>query len=79
MGHREMAASAIRCSTTTDKLGKALNAKGIAVRTGHHCARPISRRYGVQTAVRPSLAFSNTFDEIDQLVSVARRLAGQRR
>ncbi|WP_418236051.1 family 2A encapsulin nanocompartment cargo protein cysteine desulfurase [Comamonas serinivorans] len=64
---------------TTDEVGQALNAEGIAVRTGHHCAQPILRRFGVETAVRPSLAFYNTFDEIDQLVTVVRRLAGQRR
>lgn len=64
---------------TTEEVGKALNAEGIAVRTGHHCAQPILRRFGVETAVRPSLALYNTFEEIDQLVTVVRRLAGQRR
>ena len=64
---------------TTDEVGKALNDEGIAVRTGHHCAQPILRRFGVETAVRPSVAFYNTFDEIDQLVAVVRRLASQRR
>lgn len=64
---------------TTEEVGKALNDEGIAVRTGHHCAQPILRRFGVETAVRPSVAFYNTFDEIDQLVAVVRRLAGQRR
>lgn len=60
---------------TTDEVGQALNSEGIAVRTGHHCAQPILRRFGVETAVRPSLAFYNTFDEIDRLVEVVRRLA----
>ncbi|MFT4240991.1 MAG: family 2A encapsulin nanocompartment cargo protein cysteine desulfurase [Acidovorax sp.] len=60
---------------TTDEVGQALNNEGIAVRTGHHCAQPILRRFGVETAVRPSLAFYNTFDEIDRLVEVVRRLA----
>ena len=64
---------------TTDEVGKALNAEGIAVRTGHHCAQPILRRFGVETTVRPSLAFYNTFEEIDELVRVVRRLASQRR
>lgn len=64
---------------TTDEVGKALNAEGIAVRTGHHCAQPILRRFGVETAVRPSLAFYNTFEEIDQLVAIVQRLASQRR
>ena len=64
---------------TTDEVGKALNAEGIAVRTGHHCAQPILRRFGVETAVRPSVAFYNTFDEIDLLVNEVRKLASQRR
>ena len=63
---------------TTEEVGKALNDEGIAVRTGHHCAQPILRRFGVETTVRPSLAFYNTFDEIDQLVKVVRRLASAR-
>ncbi len=64
---------------TTEEVGKALNEEGIAVRTGHHCAQPILRRMGVETTVRPSLAFYNTFDEIDQLVAVVRRLSSARR
>lgn len=57
-----------------DDIGKALNKEGIAVRTGHHCAQPILRRFGVETTVRPSLAFYNTCAEIDLLVSVLRKL-----
>ncbi len=64
---------------STDEVGQALNAEGIAVRTGHHCAQPILRRFGVETAVRPSLAFYNTFDEVDQLVREVRKLAARRR
>ena len=45
-----------------DDVGKALNKEGIAVRTGHHCAQPILRRFGVETTVRPSLAFYNSCD-----------------
>lgn len=63
---------------STEEVGKALNEEGIAVRTGHHCAQPILRRFGVETTVRPSLAFYNTFDEIDRLATVVRRLAGAR-
>ncbi|MGJ7492250.1 family 2A encapsulin nanocompartment cargo protein cysteine desulfurase [Variovorax sp. ZT4R33] len=64
---------------STEEVGHALNEEGIAVRTGHHCAQPILRRFGVETTVRPSLAFYNTFDEIDRLVAVVRRLSSQRR
>lgn len=64
---------------TTAEVGEALNEEGIAVRTGHHCAQPILRRMGVETTVRPSLAFYNTFDEIDRLVAVVQRLSSPRR
>jgi cysteine desulfurase/selenocysteine lyase len=63
---------------STDEVGKALNEEGIAVRTGHHCAQPILRRMGLETTVRPSLAFYNTFDEVDRLVAVVRKLAANR-
>ena len=64
---------------STNDVGAALNDQGIAVRTGHHCAQPILRRFGVEASVRPSLAFYNTHDEIDKLVAVVRRLAGRGR
>ncbi len=55
-------------------IGVALNRVGIAVRTGHHCAQPILRRFGLESTVRPSLAFYNTHDEVDLLVSTVRRI-----
>lgn len=62
-----------------EEVGKAFNEEDIAVRTSHHCAQPILRRFGVEATVRPSLAFYNTFDEIDRLVQVVSQLAGQRK
>jgi cysteine desulfurase / selenocysteine lyase len=53
---------------TNDEVGKALNREGIAVRTGHHCAQPILRRMGVETTVRPSLAFYNTCQDVDVFI-----------
>jgi len=64
---------------STDEVGQALNQEGIAVRTGHHCAQPILRRFGLETTVRPSLAFYNTCEEVDRMVAVVKRLAGGRR
>jgi cysteine desulfurase/selenocysteine lyase len=60
---------------STEEVGRALNDEGIAVRTGHHCAQPILRRFGLEATVRPSLAFYNTCEEVDRLVTVVRRLA----
>jgi cysteine desulfurase/selenocysteine lyase len=53
-----------------EQVGKALNEEGIAVRSGHHCAQPILRRFGQEATVRPSLAFYNTCEEVDTLVAV---------
>ncbi|ENU92903.1 hypothetical protein F971_01890 [Acinetobacter vivianii] len=64
---------------STEQVGKALNQHGIAVRSGHHCAQPILRRFGVEQTVRPSLAFYNTTEEIDLLVSVLHQLTRNKR
>ncbi len=61
----------------SEDIGKQLNQEGIAVRSGHHCAQPILRRYGLETTVRPSLAFYNTREEIDVLVNAVRRIQGR--
>jgi len=63
----------------TEEVGAALNKEGIAVRSGHHCAQPILRRFGLETTVRPSLAFYNTCAEVDVLAAALWRLAGSRR
>ncbi|RYY76468.1 MAG: cysteine desulfurase [Gammaproteobacteria bacterium] len=63
----------------TEEVGSALNHEGVAVRSGHHCAQPILRRFGVETTVRPSFAFYNTCEEIDLMVSIVDRLARARR
>ncbi|MFP4904656.1 family 2A encapsulin nanocompartment cargo protein cysteine desulfurase, partial [Paraburkholderia sp. BR14261] len=60
---------------STEEVGQALSREGIAVRAGHHCAQPILRRFGLEATVRPSLAFYNTCEEVDALVSVVRGLA----
>jgi cysteine desulfurase/selenocysteine lyase len=56
-------------------IGAALDRQGIAVRSGHHCAQPILRRYGLESAVRPSLAMYNTCAEVDQLVGALYQIA----
>jgi cysteine desulfurase / selenocysteine lyase len=62
----------------TEDVGVALNQEGIAVRSGHHCAQPILRRMGVESTVRPSLAFYNTCEDIDALVAALLRLQADR-
>jgi cysteine desulfurase/selenocysteine lyase len=60
-----------------EEVGSALDKEGIAVRAGHHCAQPILRRFGLETAVRPSLAMYNTVGEVDLLVAALHRLAAR--
>jgi cysteine desulfurase/selenocysteine lyase len=62
----------------TEEVGAALNREGIAVRSGHHCAQPILRRFGLEATVRPSLAFYNTCEEVDCLIAVLSRLANEK-
>ncbi len=57
-----------------EEIGSALNEEGIAVRTGHHCAQPILRRFGLESTIRPSIAFYNTREEIDEMVRVLTQL-----
>ena len=49
-------------------IGTILDAEGIAIRTGHHCAQPLMDRFGVPATARASFAFYNTKEEIDVLV-----------
>ncbi len=63
----------------TEDVGALLDKDGIAVRSGHHCAQPILRRFGVEASVRASLAFYNLPAEIDALVESLRKIQGGRR
>jgi cysteine desulfurase/selenocysteine lyase len=50
-------------------VGQVLDEQGIAVRVGHHCARPVCLRYGVPATTRASLHLYSTTAEIDALVA----------
>lgn len=63
---------------TTEQVGQALDRVGIAVRTGHHCAQPSLRHFGLESTVRPSFAIYNTHEEIDVLAASVRRLSTKR-
>jgi cysteine desulfurase/selenocysteine lyase len=62
----------------TEDVGGALDQEGIAVRSGHHCAQPVLRRFGLESTVRASLAPYNTCEDIDALVAALLRLQGGR-
>ena len=62
-----------------EDIGRSLNQEGIAVRAGHHCAQPALRHFGLESTVRPSLAFYNTPQEIDVLTETLHKIVRARR
>ena len=50
-------------------IGTILDDAGVAIRAGHHCCQPLMARLGVPATARASLAFYNTRDEINSLVT----------
>lgn len=48
-------------------VGTILDNSGVAIRTGHHCAQPLLRRFGLNATCRASLSVYNTTDDLDQL------------
>jgi cysteine desulfurase/selenocysteine lyase len=55
-------------------IGTILDQLGVAIRTGHHCAQPVMKHFGVPATARASFAFYNTHDEVAQLVAAVRRV-----
>jgi cysteine desulfurase/selenocysteine lyase len=50
-------------------VGQYLDSQGIAVRTGHHCAWPLTRKLGVPATTRASLYLYNTTEDLDALIT----------
>ena len=55
-------------------IGTILDAEGVAVRTGHHCAQPVMQRFQIPATARASLAMYNTTEDIDALVKAIDRV-----
>ena len=55
-------------------LATLLDLEGVAVRSGHHCAHPLMRFYGVPATCRASFAFYNTHDEIERFAAALRKV-----
>ena len=49
-------------------LGQFLDSKGVAVRTGHHCAWPLARKFKIQSTTRASMYLYNDLSDIDELL-----------
>jgi cysteine desulfurase/selenocysteine lyase len=73
MGPSEMVDRGGAASFTLDgvhphDIAQVLDSLGIAVRAGHHCAKPVHQRFGIQASTRMSPYLYTTTDEIDTLV-----------
>ena len=56
-------------------VGQLLDAKGIAVRTGHHCTQPLMHRLGLEGTVRASFAIYNTRAEVEVFAQAVAKIA----
>jgi cysteine desulfurase/selenocysteine lyase len=57
----------------SDQIGQYLNAAGVAIRVGHHCAMPLHERFSVGVSARASFYFYNTQSEVDAFVTATLR------
>jgi len=55
-------------------LATLLDLEGVAIRSGHHCAHPLMQHFGVPATCRASLAYYNTFEEIDAFVAALNKV-----
>ena len=55
-------------------IGTILDAEGVAIRTGHHCAQPVMQRFQIPATARASLAMYNTTEDIDAMVKAIDRV-----
>ncbi len=60
-----------------EHIAQRLDAQGIAIRAGHHCAQPALHHYGLSSAARASLGVYNTQDDVDALVHAVAGMAGK--
>jgi cysteine desulfurase/selenocysteine lyase len=77
VGPRDLTDRGSAVSFTVDGIhphdvGQVLDERGVAVRVGHHCARPVVRRYGIPATTRASFYVYNTLDEVGALVEGVR-------
>ena len=56
-------------------LGMMLDARGIAIRTGHHCTQPLMESYGIDGTARVSFAVYNTIEEVDIFLEVLQKIS----
>ena len=50
-----------------------LSEQNIAVRVGHHCAQPITEKYGVSSSIRASLGMYNTGEDVTAFIGALKK------
>ena len=55
-------------------IGVALDHRGIAIRTGHHCCQPVMDRLNIPSTARASFAMYNTMEDVDELVAAVKQV-----
>jgi len=55
-------------------IGTIVDAEGVAIRTGHHCAQPVMEHFGIAATARASLGMYNNREDIDALVTALRKV-----
>ncbi|HEX2525360.1 MAG TPA: cysteine desulfurase [Geminicoccus sp.] len=55
-------------------IGAMLDLDGIAIRSGHHCAQPLHRRFGLEGSARASFGVYNTNSDVEALAESLRRI-----
>jgi cysteine desulfurase / selenocysteine lyase len=71
--HKAAVVSFVMTGIHPHDLGTVLDAEGIAVRTGHHCAQPVMDFFAIPATARASFACYNTLTEVHQLAAALRR------
>ena len=56
-------------------IGTILDAAGIAIRAGHHCAQPVMRHFGIAATARASFGLYNTKAEVDAFAAALRNVS----
>jgi cysteine desulfurase/selenocysteine lyase len=71
--HKASVLSFLVAGVHAHDVGTILDAEGVAVRAGHHCAQPLMERFGIAATARASFAVYNTREEVETLAAAVRK------
>lgn len=72
--HREGVISFLINDIHPFDMGTLIDHLGFALRTGHHCAQPLMKHFGIEGTLRASFGLYNTHEEIDALIVALKRV-----